>query len=111
MAAGIPLVESGTAGYLGQVQPLLKVRPSPEAPNSAHLGTRIAPSVSTVYRSQPQSHFLFALSDRPLRNLFTVLSGPRVISFRESMSRQTTHFTDLSLVGNYSEKMKTAVPS
>ncbi|KAG6333441.1 hypothetical protein ID866_5643 [Astraeus odoratus] len=26
MAAGIPLVESGTAGYLGQVQPLLKVR-------------------------------------------------------------------------------------
>ncbi|KAG6371469.1 hypothetical protein JVT61DRAFT_9499 [Boletus reticuloceps] len=27
MAAGIPLVESGTAGYLGQVQLLLKVRP------------------------------------------------------------------------------------
>ncbi|KAG9311178.1 hypothetical protein JVU11DRAFT_8248 [Chiua virens] len=26
MAAGIPLVESGTAGYLGQVQPLLKDR-------------------------------------------------------------------------------------
>lgn len=26
MAAEIPLVESGTAGYLGQVQPLLKVR-------------------------------------------------------------------------------------
>jgi len=25
MAAGVPLVESGTAGYLGQVQPLLKV--------------------------------------------------------------------------------------
>ena len=25
MAAEIPLVESGTAGYLGQVQPLLKV--------------------------------------------------------------------------------------
>ena len=34
MAAGIPLVESGTAGYLGQVQPLLKVRPSYR---SAHL--------------------------------------------------------------------------
>ena len=27
MAGAIPLVESGTAGYLGQVQPLLKVRP------------------------------------------------------------------------------------
>lgn len=27
MAGGIPSVESGTAGYLGQVQPLLKVRP------------------------------------------------------------------------------------
>lgn len=26
MAADIPLIESGTAGYLGQVQPLLKVR-------------------------------------------------------------------------------------
>jgi hypothetical protein len=26
MAAKVPLVESGTAGYLGQVQPLLKVR-------------------------------------------------------------------------------------
>ncbi|KAF8119798.1 hypothetical protein EV363DRAFT_1183529, partial [Boletus edulis] len=26
MAAGIPLVKSGTAGYLGQVKPLLKVR-------------------------------------------------------------------------------------
>jgi ubiquitin-like 1-activating enzyme E1 B len=26
MAAQIPLVESGTAGYLGQVQPLIKVR-------------------------------------------------------------------------------------
>lgn len=26
MAANVPLVESGTAGYLGQVQPLLKVR-------------------------------------------------------------------------------------
>jgi hypothetical protein len=26
MAARVPLVESGTAGYLGQVQPLLKVR-------------------------------------------------------------------------------------
>jgi len=25
MAGDIPLVESGTAGYLGQVQPLLKV--------------------------------------------------------------------------------------
>ncbi|KAG8904242.1 E1 ubiquitin-activating protein uba2 [Tulasnella sp. 403] len=26
MAAGVPLIESGTAGYLGQVQPLLKAR-------------------------------------------------------------------------------------
>ena len=26
MAVQVPLVESGTAGYLGQVQPLLKVR-------------------------------------------------------------------------------------
>jgi hypothetical protein len=26
MAANVPLVESGTAGYLGQVQPMLKVR-------------------------------------------------------------------------------------
>lgn len=26
-AAGVPLIESGTAGYLGQVQPIIKVRP------------------------------------------------------------------------------------
>lgn len=26
MASNVPLVESGTAGYLGQVQPLLKVK-------------------------------------------------------------------------------------
>ena len=26
IASGVPLVESGTAGYLGQVQPLVKVR-------------------------------------------------------------------------------------
>ena len=26
VAAGVPLVESGTAGYYGQVQPILKVR-------------------------------------------------------------------------------------
>jgi len=26
MASKVPLVESGTAGYLGQVQPLLKVK-------------------------------------------------------------------------------------
>ena len=26
LAAGVPLVESGTAGYLGQVQPIIKVR-------------------------------------------------------------------------------------
>lgn len=26
-AAGVPLVESGTAGYLGQVTPMIKVRP------------------------------------------------------------------------------------
>jgi ubiquitin-like 1-activating enzyme E1 B len=26
IAAGVPLVESGTAGYYGQVQPILKVR-------------------------------------------------------------------------------------
>lgn len=25
LAAGVPLVESGTAGYLGQVQPIVKV--------------------------------------------------------------------------------------
>ena len=25
LAAGVPLVESGTAGYFGQVQPILKV--------------------------------------------------------------------------------------
>lgn len=30
LAANVPLVESGTAGYLGQVQPIIKVRYSIE---------------------------------------------------------------------------------
>ena len=34
MAAQVSLVESGTAGYLGQVQPLLKVRPLSVSPGS-----------------------------------------------------------------------------
>ena len=39
MAAEIPLVESGTAGYLGQVQPLLKVG-----------GYELSASISLKYR-------------------------------------------------------------
>lgn len=34
MAANVPLVESGTAGYFGQVQPIVKVRsPTYHTPN------------------------------------------------------------------------------
>lgn len=38
MAANVPLIESGTAGYLGQVQPIIRVRFlfMPEEANAEH---------------------------------------------------------------------------
>ena len=75
MAAQVPLVESGTAGYLGQVQPLLKVR----------LGlcvltcvltiiielSRTARNVSIVFPSQLRQRSPFARFARRLRSLST----------------------------------------
>ena len=78
---GIPLVESGTAGYLGQVQLLLKMRLSLRPLGSLD-------SVSIVYQSRLKTCFLCAPSDRSHRNLYAVSYGPNIIFFRASMCTQ-----------------------
>ena len=108
MAGGIPLVESGTAGYLGQVQPLLKVRLSFRRSRHYLPWYRTGQSVLIVYPSRPQSRFPCAPSDRLLPNLFTVSSGPRVIFFRTFMYRDVIRVTD-GRKDNYSGKTRTGV--
>ena len=65
IAGGIPLFESGTAGYLGQVQPLLKVCLSLRYPRCYPPWYRTIQRVLVVYQSRPQGHFLCAPSDQP----------------------------------------------
>ena len=86
MAGNIPLVESGTAGYLGQVQPLLKVciqiqsqvnRTTPLPVN------RTEPNVLIVSRNRPLRPFLYAPSDQRQLNQFTALFGQKAISCRK----------------------------
>lgn len=61
MAAGVPLVESGTAGYLGQVQPLLKVSQSHQsrllAYNTPRAIYRTGQSASIAYLNRLQKLF------------------------------------------------------
>ncbi|KZP05062.1 hypothetical protein FIBSPDRAFT_967619 [Athelia psychrophila] len=54
MAAKVPLVESGTAGYLGQVQPLLKASPA----SISHASTVINALAGShrMLRLHPQTH-------------------------------------------------------
>lgn len=64
MAANIPLVESGTAGYLGQVQPILKVKCTARIrPTPTLIVFRTKPNASTACRNQrlrPSPSVLFA---------------------------------------------------
>ena len=73
MAANVPLVESGTAGYLGQVQPILKVRtPAPwHAAKTLILRFRIEPSASTASQNRHRRPSLCAQSALPHLSLYT----------------------------------------
>jgi hypothetical protein len=95
-AAGVPLIESGTQGYLGQVTPIMKVRgceghtlrlrpvrPSRwievAKPLNPHATPRTARNASTVYLKIHQRHFLFVLLELRRVSLFIVSFGRRVI--------------------------------
>ena len=84
MAAEIPLVESGTAGYLGQVQPLLKVRDLDlstgidiDLPNRTWLNASIA------FQNLRQKRSLSAQFVPRQANLFIASSGVRAIFLGE----------------------------
>lgn len=84
MAAQIPLVESGTAGYLGQVQPLIKVLAALlcRFQYSDALGyNRIRQNALIVSRNPRPRHFPFARSVRPPVNRYIALYGARPISW------------------------------
>jgi hypothetical protein len=61
LAANIPLVESGTAGYLGQVQPIVKVRPIlvSDDQESRYNLTRTIPNALTAFPSLHLNNILF----------------------------------------------------
>ena len=72
MAANIPLVESGTAGYLGQVQPLLKVSlRSLTYLNDSPMICRILPSVLIVFLNLRRKPFLSVRSGQHRANQYT----------------------------------------
>ena len=94
MAAGIPLVESGTAGYLGQVQPLWKVGFGCPVTSILYLSSiiyRIVQSASIVYRNLPQNLFRSVRSGLHPRSPYTVLSGRKAISFRAFQYETSLH--------------------
>lgn len=84
MASGIPLVESGTSGYFGQVQPLLKVRSSILVlfVIGVDVVCRIAQNALTAYQSPLQNRSQFVQSGPLPLSPFTASFGPKAICFR-----------------------------
>ena len=81
MAAQIPLVESGTAGYLGQVQPLLKVDPTILIDHVYQFPSRIILNALIVYQNQHQKHFQCVRFVQLQVSQSTVLYGAKAISW------------------------------
>jgi ubiquitin-like 1-activating enzyme E1 B len=67
-----PLIESGTAGYHGQVQVILRVTLF-----LIYLTPRVLPNVTNVILNQHQRHMPIALFDLILKSQFTALFGPK----------------------------------
>ena len=84
MAANVPLVESGTAGYLGQVQPILKVcLPCSRLCRLLINGFRIERSVLIALPSRLLRLSQSVLFAQHPRSPFIALFGPKVISYRK----------------------------
>jgi hypothetical protein len=83
LAAGVPLIESGTTGFNGQVQVIKKVRWICRASQSSNLSSPIANlqrgkrNVTTATRKQLPSPFLSAQSAAIRPNQSTASLGPR----------------------------------
>lgn len=112
MAGNIPLVESGTAGYLGQVQPLLKVwiqiqsRVEHATPSPID---RTEPNVLIAFRNLLLRLFPYAPSDQRQLSQYTALFGQKAISCRQfhqtlSILRRLSNWHE---IGNFLEKMRT----
>ena len=98
MAANVPLVESGTAGYLGQVQPILKVRRHIDIRHH-HIhdrSDRIEQSALIVSRSQHQSHSPSARSVLRRPNLYTASYGRRATSSRKQLTISSVWYSRLA---------------
>jgi len=86
MAVGVPLVESGTAGYLGQVQPLLKVMDilvDAALLLKSFFISRIALNALTACQSPHRRLFRCAQSGLHHHNLSIALSGRRATYYRK----------------------------
>ena len=117
MAGNIPLVESGTAGYLGQVQPLLKVwiqiQSRVDRANPFPLD-RTEPNALIASRNQLLRLSPYAPSDQRQLSQYTALFGQKAISCRKfhplhhhltiSIPRGLSNWHE---IGNFLEKMRT----
>ena len=75
LAADVPLIESGTTGFQGQVQPIVKVTPLMNS-KEGELTVRGKQSVTIVIQKRFPSRFRSVLSVQRHRNQSTVSSGP-----------------------------------
>lgn len=88
LAANVPLIESGTTGFNGQVQVIKKVHPYGYLSNKHLLKlSRVKPSVMTAIQRKCPSPFQSARSAVRLVNLFIALFGLRAIFSRAHFSR------------------------
>jgi tRNA A37 threonylcarbamoyladenosine dehydratase len=82
VAADVPLIESGTTGYNGQVQVIKKVRRSVLVRRAALMASRARQDAMTVMKRRFLRASQSARYAVHLANQYIALSGPRAISYR-----------------------------
>lgn len=106
LASDIPLIESGTAGYVGQVQPIK--RGITECYDCQgifpfHRLPLLLPLKLKIDQENPLPRHLRCVQfEVLLQQLIIVFPGPKVISFRESQS-DASHVLSLSNIVNHSQ--------
>lgn len=82
VAADVPLIESGTMGYNGQVQVIKKVRRSVLVRRAALMASRARQDAMTVMKRKFPRASQSAPYAAHQANQYIALSGPRAISYR-----------------------------
>lgn len=84
LAADVPLIESGTTGFDGQVQIIKKVILDKFHPQKEGMADndRAKPNATIATPKRHLKHFLFVLSGAHLVNLYIASSGRRVTCLR-----------------------------